>query len=102
MTFDPPRYRPLFPVCERRVYLDHAGVSPCSTRVRDAVDGWIGDLVGNGMVSGSAWEDAIEAVREKAARLLGATPAEITFVRSTSTARPGSKLRVRGSKFRTW
>lgn len=84
MTHDPELYRPLFPVCERRIYLNHAGVSPCSTRVRDAVAAWIDDLVVNGMTSGFDWEEQAEAVREKVARLVGASAAEITFVRATS------------------
>ena len=81
---DPERYRPLFPACQERVYLNHAGVSPCSTRVVEAVEGWMRELARHGVQSDSTWEDDLETVRAKAARLLGAGPDEITFVRSTS------------------
>lgn len=107
MPLDPALYRPLFPVCSERVYLNHAGVSPCSTRVAGAVCDWVNDLSREGMAPGWRWEERIEEVRAAAARLLGAEPGEIAFVRSTSHGlslvaegldwRPGDEVVVAGA-----
>lgn len=84
MSFDPHDYRPLFPVCERTVYLDSAGVAPCSTRTADAVKAWVDDLAARGIASHERWEQRLAGARERAARLVGASPGEIAFVRSTA------------------
>src|ERR1039457_5887913 len=77
-------YRSLFPITRNCHYLNHAAVSPTSTRVRDAVQGWVGDLVNHGMANISDWVRREREIRTLAARILGASPDEITFVRSTS------------------
>lgn len=77
-------YRKLFPVCETLVYLNHAGVSPTSTRVRDAVRGWLDELVARGILGEGGWEETAEACRARFARLVGASADEIAFVRNTS------------------
>jgi len=48
-------FRGLFPITKTRHYLNHAAVSPTSTRVRDAVSDWVGDLVNHGMANISDW-----------------------------------------------
>ena len=80
--FEP--YRKLFPVLQRYLYLNHAGVAPTSTRVRDAAQAWLDDLVGHGIVHEEAWEEQATRVRGSLARLVGARPSEIAFVRNTS------------------
>jgi selenocysteine lyase/cysteine desulfurase len=77
-------YRSLFPITRTCHYLNHAAVSPTSTRVRDAVQEWVGDLVNHGMANISDWVRSEREIRTLAARILGASPDEITFVRSTS------------------
>ena len=44
-------FRGLFPVTRTCHYLNHAAVSPTSTRVRDAVQDWVGDLLHHGMAN---------------------------------------------------
>ncbi len=77
-------YRKEFPVCEHSVYLNHAGVSPTSKRVRDAVTAWMDRLVERGVLDEPMWEKEAEDCRARFANLIHASPDEITFVRNTS------------------
>ena len=77
-------YRDAFPACEGRIYLNCAAVAPGSTRVRAAINAWLDDHVAQGnMASGQWWTRAAEA-RARTAALIGASPEEVAFVRSTS------------------
>ena len=77
-------YRGEFPACEGRTYLNCAAVAPGSTRVRAAINAWLDDHVAQGnMASGQWWTRAAEA-RARTAALIGASPEEVAFVRSTS------------------
>ena len=78
------QYRNLFPITDTCHYLNHAAVSPTSTRVRDAVKGWMDDLTLHGMANVADWVRRERDTRATAARILGASPDEIAFVRSTS------------------
>jgi selenocysteine lyase/cysteine desulfurase len=77
-------YRELFPITRSCHYLNHAAVSPTSTRVRDVVNAWMDDLTAHGMANVVDWVRREREVRASAARILGASPDEIAFVRSTS------------------
>jgi selenocysteine lyase/cysteine desulfurase len=77
-------FRGLFPITKTCHYLNHAAVSPTSTRVRDAVQDWVGDLANHGMANIADWVRREREIRTLAARILGATSDEVTFVRSTS------------------
>jgi selenocysteine lyase/cysteine desulfurase len=77
-------FRDLFPITRTCHYLNHAAVSPTSTRVRDAVQDWVGDLVHHGMANVVDWVRRERETRALAARMLGASADEIAFVRSTS------------------
>lgn len=77
-------YRDLFPITRSCHYLNHAAVSPTSTRVRDAVSAWVDDLTMHGMANVAEWVRRERDVRAAAARILGASSDEIAFVRSTS------------------
>jgi len=77
-------FRGLFPITRTCHYLNHAAVSPTSTRVRDAVQDWLGDLVNHGMANIVDWVRRERETRALAARMLGASVEEIAFVRSTS------------------
>jgi len=76
--------RNLFPITQTCHYLNHAAVSPTSTRVRDAVKAWVDDLTSYGMANIADWVRRERETRSTAARILGASPDEIAFVRSTS------------------
>ena len=77
-------YRGLFPITRTRHFLNHAAVAPAPTRVRDAVQAWVSDLVDHGMAHLPDWLRREREVRALAAKLLGAASDEIAFVRSTS------------------
>src|ERR1043165_568466 len=78
--------RSLFPVTEKYVYLNHAAVSPLSTRVRDAMNQLVDDVTLNGSANYHEWLATYERARASAARLVNARPQEIAFMRNTSEA----------------
>lgn len=77
-------YRKEFPVTENYIYLDHAGVSPFSLRVKRAVDAYVSEAVQGGAFHYPKWARRIIEVRRTAGRLINADPEEIAFVKSTS------------------
>ncbi len=81
---DENRWRALFPVTERQIHLNHAGVSPISLRVRDAVVAFLEDALRVDDTRNQRWEQHSEEVRARCARLIGARPEEIAFVKNTS------------------
>lgn len=78
------KYRKEFPVTRTLVYLNHAGVSPTSTRAGAAIAAWLESCVNRGILDEADWVETAEACRARYARLIGASPAEICFVRNTS------------------
>jgi Selenocysteine lyase len=78
--------RSLFPVTEKYIYLNHAAVSPLSTRVREAMSRLVDDVTLNGSANYAEWLDAYERARAAAAQLVNARPSEIAFMRNTSEA----------------
>lgn len=78
------QYRGLFPVATTCHYLNHAAVSPTSTRVTSVVNAWMDDLALHGMAHVADWVRGERETRALAARLLGTSPDQIGFVRSTS------------------
>jgi len=76
--------RRLFPIAERRLHLNHAGVSPVSLRVVDVVRDFIGHAATLEPGAHARWEARAEAVRGSFARLVGAHADEIAFVKNTS------------------
>jgi len=101
------RYRAEFPVVEQQLYFNHAGVAPTSQRVARAVHEWTEDLLRHGVRHERGWEARTEDTRRLAARIIGASPEEIAFVRNTSHGlglvaegldwRPGDEVAVAAS-----
>lgn len=83
-NFSVDKYRGEFPIKNHFIYLDHAGVSPVSLRVKDAVAKFMQNAAGETPLDYSSWGERIEEVRASCARLLGCTPEEIAFVKNTS------------------
>lgn len=77
-------YRAEFPVLKEQLYLNHAGVAPTSVRAAAAVKAWMDDVVNHGVLHERDWEAHSEKVRGLAARIIGASPQEVAFVRNTS------------------
>ncbi len=77
-------YRREFPVTQKLNYLDHAGVSPLSLRVKSAIDKFISEATQGGAFYYPKWTQQIVATRQSCASLINARPDEIAFIRSTS------------------
>ena len=75
-----------FPVRRNLVYLNHAAVAPMPRRVADAMTAHLANMRDRGAADWRRWFGDIEKAREKAARFIGATAAEIAFLPNTSWA----------------
>jgi cysteine desulfurase/selenocysteine lyase len=78
------QWRLQFPITEQVTHFNHAGVSPVSRRVADAVTAFINEATVIDATVQRRWELRAEAVRAGFARLVGARPEEIAFVKNTS------------------
>jgi len=78
------KYRCEFPVTEKYIYLDHAGVAPVSNRVRTAVETFLRESAGGGAFHYPAWVQEIAEIRARCAGLIGADSNEVAFVKNTS------------------
>jgi selenocysteine lyase/cysteine desulfurase len=78
--------RSLFPITEKYIYMNHAAVSPLSTRARDRMAALNDDVARNGSAGYEDWLRAYENTRASAAALVNARPREIAFMRNTSEA----------------
>ncbi len=79
-------WRALFPITITRelVHLNHAGVSPVSTRVTGAMERFLHLSAHTGTLHYDQMEAQAELAREKFAQLIGAGVDEIAFVKNTS------------------
>lgn len=82
---DVTQIRNLFPVTRNYVYLNHAAVSPLSTRVSSTMAECIADMSQHGTASFEKWLEPIEEARRLAAELIGASPEEVAFTKNTTS-----------------
>ncbi|HYO76058.1 MAG TPA: aminotransferase class V-fold PLP-dependent enzyme, partial [Thermoanaerobaculia bacterium] len=73
-----------FPVTRNLVYFNHAAVGPLSTRACEAMERHARDQRDFGALHWKDWYAEIDRLRESAARLIGAQPAEIAILKNTS------------------
>ena len=78
------QWRVEFPITGHVIHFNHAGVSPVSRRVAAAVSAFINEATVIDAAAQRRWEARNEAVRAGFARLVGARPEEIAFVKNTS------------------
>ncbi|MEP6921127.1 MAG: aminotransferase class V-fold PLP-dependent enzyme [bacterium] len=76
--------RALFPVTKRAIYLNHAAVSAPPVPTIDAVQAQLRDVAENGSLNFRKWLAVKEEARRLAAKMLGARPEQIAFMRNTS------------------
>ena len=92
------KYRDAFPACEGRAYLNCAAVAPGSARVQAAINAWLDDHTAQGNMGSKEWWARTAEVRARTAELIGASPEELAFVKSTSH---GLALVAEGLDWRT-
>ncbi len=78
------QWRKQFPVTEKYIYLNHAGIAPLPLRVRQAMGGFLDDATHNGAVNSDRWAATAGACREAAAKLIKADADEIAFMKNTT------------------
>ena len=79
------RFRAAMPIAERVAYFDHAAVAPLPAPTRDSLRAWLDQAAHEGDQAWGQWSRRIEAVRQAAARLINADPAEIALVPNTTS-----------------
>ncbi|HSE84545.1 MAG TPA: aminotransferase class V-fold PLP-dependent enzyme [Thermodesulfobacteriota bacterium] len=77
-------YRDEFPVTDKYIYLDHAGIAPVSNRVKRAVEDFLKDVAEAGALNYGSWMERVNRIRERCGELVGADAEEIAFVKNTS------------------
>jgi selenocysteine lyase/cysteine desulfurase len=76
--------RSLFPLLEPAAYLNHAGVSPPSDPVREAVRAAVDEFARRGGAAVGAALERRRVLRGRIARLLGARPEDVALTQNTS------------------
>ena len=84
MTIDITALREAFPVTRKWIYLNHASVAPISIPVQRAMQTQLRDVLQNGMINSDRWEQTYARTRRIVAKLIGARPSEIAFVKNTT------------------
>ncbi len=77
-------WRREFPITERLVHLNHAGIAPLPRRVAAAVTTFATEATTVDAATQRRWSQRCEQVRAAFARLVGARADEIAFVKNTS------------------
>ena len=73
-----------FPVTERYIYLNHAGVSPIPAAAAAAGSLLLSRVRDEGAFRTRKWLEESEAARGRFAALIGASPDEVAFIKNTS------------------
>lgn len=73
-----------FPVTERLIYLNHAGVSPIPSRSAEAGCRQLFRSRDEGAYRGRAWMEEAGEARDRFATLIGASSEEVAFIKNTS------------------
>ena len=83
-AIDPAHWTDEFPVREHLVYLNHAGICPIPARAVRVIAEQAADYRDFGAVNYRRWSEIAARGRARLAQLMGATVAEVAFVRSTT------------------
>ncbi|MCZ6676632.1 MAG: aminotransferase class V-fold PLP-dependent enzyme [Candidatus Poribacteria bacterium] len=78
------QWRKQFPVTEKYIYLNHAGIAPLPLRVHQAMQRFLDDATENGAVNSDRWAATAETCREAAAKLIKADASEVAFMKNTT------------------
>jgi len=78
------QYRREFPVTKNYIYLDHAGITPLSLRVKTAIETFLEESTEGAAFHYPRWAQRAVEVRKVCAQLVNSRAEEIAFIRSTS------------------
>ncbi len=78
-------YRDLFPICNSRLFLNHAAIAPPSLRVVERMNEFMLECAEQGARNEPQWERKLGEVRSLAANMMGAKAEDIALVTNTST-----------------
>ena len=78
------QYHDQFPVTQRLIYLNHAGVTPLCRPAAEAIKHLAEDALCYGSGHYGEWLETYDGLRNAAARLIGADGSEIAIVKNTS------------------
>ncbi len=81
---DTPLPRAQFPVADRYVYLNHAGVGPLSVAATDAIAAAAAAFRDDGGLVYERYDDLMEQTRAASAALMGVPLADVAFVKNTT------------------
>jgi selenocysteine lyase/cysteine desulfurase len=81
---DKSRFRALFPITKNLVYFNHAAVGPLSTPAFEAMQRHARDQHEFGALHWREWYHEYELLRQGAAQMINAGPAEIAILKNTS------------------
>lgn len=77
-------FRRQMPVLQQWTYLDHGAVAPITQPAAEAISTWAKEAATMGASIWPQWARKVEATRQHAARLVGASPEEMALVPSTT------------------
>ncbi|MCD6351682.1 MAG: aminotransferase class V-fold PLP-dependent enzyme, partial [Armatimonadetes bacterium] len=77
-------YRHEFPVRDKYVFLNHAGVAPLPARTARALQDLAQDMAEGGGAYSDRWARVLPLVRQRAANLLGCQPSDVALVKNTT------------------
>jgi len=78
------RFRRIFPVTKKTIYLDHAANGPCSTLVLKAIERFLSEWSNEG-IDWMEWYNHVSKAKNLFSKLIHADPEEIAMVLNTST-----------------
>lgn len=73
-----------FPIRERYIYMNHAGVAPIPSSTQAAISEFARTAAEEGPVNYAAWLHAMAIAREASGQLINADPNDICFIKSTN------------------
>jgi len=78
------RYRELFPVVDRHIWLNHAAISPWPRPVSQAMRAFVEDNAEHGPLHYADWMKVEASLRRQSADLMGADPDDLALIKNTS------------------
>ncbi|MFM7144018.1 MAG: hypothetical protein ACKO2K_19105, partial [Alphaproteobacteria bacterium] len=81
---EPSPWRRCFPIADRSIFLDHAGVAPISVPVREAIERFAAEAMLDLPLRYPHWEEQAEETRRSCAELVRADAHQLAFVKNTS------------------